>query len=244
MAKSIVRDKWLQYRILKESPILAGRLPQTWLLNRPVTLSEMLRRYQSVVLKPRDGRYGHQIRFIRTGKEAKVYHIHREKKTITAAGIRQLYNKLGSITRSSRYIIQIRLRLAQIQGRPFDIRIMVQRTKGAYSPWRVTGSYAKVAAKGYLITNVASRIIPVKAAMKEACIYDQGLSVKAERIAVLAAKRLGRRYPHLRQVGFDIGIDKKQRIWIIEGNYKPDLLPFMLLDNAAMNRRIQWYMTH
>ncbi|TVY06548.1 hypothetical protein FPZ49_28540 [Paenibacillus cremeus] len=68
--------------------------------------------------------------------------------------------------------------------------------------------------------------------------------VKAERIALIAAKRLGERFPKLMQVGFDIGIDRNRRIWIIEGNYWPDLLPFRLLKDSSMYRRILWYRKH
>jgi len=101
-----------------------------------------------------------------------------------------------------------------------------------------------VAARGYLVTNVTSRAIPVLEALKLARIGDRSLPVKAKRIALLAAKRLGERYPKLRQVGFDIGIDRKRRIWIIEGNYQPDLRPFRLLKDSSMYRRILWYKKH
>ncbi|MDI4649689.1 hypothetical protein KB449_32475 [Cohnella sp. F6_2S_P_1] len=59
------------------------------------------------------------------------------------------------------YIVQRRLQLARIQRKPFDIRVMVQRKKGHSSNWNTTGSYAKVAARGYLVTNVTSRTLPV-----------------------------------------------------------------------------------
>ncbi|MFS0860032.1 YheC/YheD family protein [Paenibacillus taichungensis] len=47
----IKRDKWLQYRILRNASSLAGRLPETQLLKKD-TLTKMLLQYQSVVLKP------------------------------------------------------------------------------------------------------------------------------------------------------------------------------------------------
>ena len=159
-------------------------------------------------------------------------------------GTEQLLKWIGKKTRGRRYIVQRHLQLAQIQHKPFDIRIMVQRRKGASSSWKVTGSYAKVAAKGYLITNVPSHIIPVPEALKLARIEDRSLIVKIKQIALLAAERLRERYPKLRQVGFDIGIDRNRRIWIIEGNYWPDLLPFRSLKDSSMYRRILWYQKH
>ncbi|WP_079914544.1 YheC/YheD family protein [Paenibacillus sp. 32352] len=240
---SIKRDKWMQYRILNDTSSLAARLPETRLLN-PNGLAKLLLQYQSLVLKPRDGRFGRDILFI-TRNGTNSYHIHNEKKTVTMKDTEQLLKWIGKKTRRRRgYIVQRRLQLAQIQHKPFDIRIMVQRRKGTSSTWKVTGSYAKVAARGYLITNVPSHIIPVSEALKLARIGDRGLIFKIKQIALLAAERLGERYPKLRQVGFDIGIDRNRRIWIIEGNYWPDLLPFRSLKDSSMYRRILWYQKH
>lgn len=239
---SIKRDKWMQYRILKDASFLAARLPETRLL-KPNDLAKLLHQYQSLVLKPRDGRYGRDILFI-TRNGVNSYRIHNEKKTVTIKDTKQLLKWIGKKTRGRRYIVQSRMQLAQIQHKPFDIRIMVQRRRGASSTWKVTGSYAKVAAQGYLVTNVPSLIISVPMALKLARIGDRSLLIKAERIALLAAKRLGKRFPTLRQVGFDIGIDRKRQIWIIEGNYQPDLLPFRLLKDSSMYRRIRWYLNH
>ncbi|MFC5451619.1 YheC/YheD family protein [Paenibacillus aestuarii] len=232
----------MQYRILNEMSSLAARLPETRLLNLN-GLAKLMLQYQSLVLKPRDGRFGRDILFI-TRYGANSYRIHNEKKTVTMKDTEQLFKWIGKKTKGRGYIVQRRLQLAQIQHKPFDIRIMVQRRKGTSSTWKVTGSYAKVAAQGYLITNVPSNIIPVPEALKLARIGDRSLIVKIKQITLLAAERLGERYPKLRQVGFDIGIDRNRRIWIIEGNYWPDLLPFRSLKDSSMYRRILWYQKH
>ncbi|MFC4102114.1 YheC/YheD family protein [Paenibacillus xanthanilyticus] len=238
----IKRDKWLQYRILRKGASLAKRLPETRLLQKK-TLSKMLLHYQGVVLKPRNGSYGKDIVFMnRNG--ANVYRIHHENNAATTRGTAKLLQWLRNKNKRRGYIVQRRLQLARIGRKPFDIRIMVQRKKGASSAWKVTGSYAKVAAQGYLVTNVTRRAIPVLEALQLARIGDRRLLAQAERIALLAAKRLGARYPKLRQVGFDIGIDRRRRIWIIEGNYHPDLRPFRRLKDRSMLRRILWYKRH
>ncbi|WP_238403746.1 YheC/YheD family protein [Paenibacillus paridis] len=238
----IRRDKWLQYRILRNGSSLAARLPETQLLKKNA-LTKMLLQYQSVVLKPRNGSYGRDILFIKRNG-ASTYRIQNEKNVITMRDINTLLILFRKKSSSRGYIVQRRLQLALIQHKPFDIRIMAQRKKGSASTWKVTGSYAKVAAQGYLVTNVTSRTIPVLEALNLARIGGRSLLVEAERIALLAAKRLGERYPKLRQVGFDIGIDRKRRVWIIEGNYQPDLRPFRLLKDSSMHRKILWYKKH
>ncbi|MFF2092180.1 YheC/YheD family protein [Paenibacillus sp. NPDC058174] len=238
----IKRDKWLQYRILRSRSSLARRLPKTQLLNKN-TLAKMLGRYHSVVLKPRDGSYGRNIVFIKR-KGANTYRVQNENNAVTMRGTDKVLKWLRKKSKGHRYIVQRRLQLAQIRHKPFDMRIMTQRKKGASSAWNVTGSYAKVAARGYLVTNVTGRPIPLLKALKLAKIGNRSLLVKAERVALLAAKQLGERYPKLRQVGFDIGIDRKRRVWIIEGNYRPDLRPFRRLKDSSIHRRILWYKKH
>ncbi|MFC3803526.1 YheC/YheD family protein [Cohnella sp. GCM10012308] len=244
---SIRRDKWLQYRILRHAPSLAGRLPETRLLKRngKNALSEMLLQHRSVVLKPRDGSFGRGILFI-TRNGATAYRIQNEKNAITLRDTAKVLKWLRKESKGRGYIVQRRLQLARIQRKPFDIRVMVQRKRGATSAsaWDATGSYAKVAARGYLVTNVTSRTLPVLEALKLARIGDRSMLGRVERLARLAAKRLGERYPKLRQVGFDIGIDKRRRLWIIEGNYRPDLRPFRRLKDASMYRRILRYKKH
>ncbi|MFC5406540.1 YheC/YheD family protein [Cohnella soli] len=232
----------MQYRIMNGSSSLAVHLPETRLL-KPNRLAKLLPQYKNLVLKPREGRYGRDILFI-TRQRASTYRIHNEKKTVAMNDTKQLLKWVGKKTGGRGYIVQRRLQLAQIQQKPFDIRIIVQRRKATSSIWKVTGSYAKVAVRGYLVTNVSSHIIPVPEALKLARIGDRSLIRKINQIALLAAERLGERYPKLRQVGFDIGIDRNRRIWIIEGNYWPDLLPFRSLKDSSMYRRIRWYQKH
>ncbi|WP_145410841.1 YheC/YheD family protein [Paenibacillus xylanexedens] len=238
----IQRDKWIQYGILGSEALLTKRLPATQFLTQN-TLKNMLLQYPSVVLKPRNGSYGRDIVFIQRNR-SNGYRIQNENNTVHMKDMDQLLQWIESTDKADGYIVQKRLRLAQIQHKPFDIRIMVQRQKGTSSSWHVTGSYAKVASKGYLVTNVASRTIPVLKALQLARIDNSGLIKRMEQIARIAAQQLGKHYPDLRQVGFDIGIDRNRRIWIIEGNYKPDLRPFRRLRDSSMHHRILWYKEH
>lgn len=236
------RDKWLQYRVLSSVPLLAGRLPETQMLEKE-TLSRMLLQYSGVVLKPCDGRYGRDIIFIQR-LELDTYRVQNENNTITMQHTDELEDWLDQTHRNRDYVVQQRLHLACMQHRPFDLRIMVQRKKNTSSPWIVTGSYAKVASRGYLVTNVTSRIIPALKALQSARIGGRKLLLQVNRTALLAAKSLAAHYPDLRQVGFDMGVDKKGRIWIIEGNYRPNLRPFRRLKDSSMYRRILWYQKH
>lgn len=242
MSMVLQRDKWLQYQALSSVPLLIGRLPETQLLEKD-TLHHMLQQHSRVVLKPRDGRYGRDIVFIRRLKTGD-YQIQNENKAITMKNTEELEKWIDQTDKNHTYIIQQHLYLASIQQRPLDLRIMVQRKKKASSAWKVTGSYAKVASRGYLVTNVTNRTIPALRALQLARVGGRRLLLRVEQTVLLAAKALEVDFPDLRQIGFDIGIDKKGRIWIIEGNYRPDLRPFKRLKDSSMYRRILWYQKH
>src|SRR5690606_11745854 len=56
--------------------------------------------------------------------------------------------------RKGRMIVQRYIRLGKVNGRPFDLRVMVQRKSTKSDKWKITGRLAKIAGKGYVITNV------------------------------------------------------------------------------------------
>ena len=155
----------------------------------------MLLQYPSVVLKPRNGSYGRDILFIKRNS-ANAYRIQNENNTVTMRDNDQLLEWLRTNNKSDGYIVQKRLQLAQIKHKPFDIRIMVQRKKGPSSTWNVTGSYAKVAAQGYQVTNVTNRTIPVLEALRLARIGDRSLLVKAEQYRTISCQTIGRALPY------------------------------------------------
>lgn len=231
------KDKWINYRLLKDSP-LAEVLPDTGLLSRD-TLWTFLDKYGAVVLKPCDGSFGYGVISVsKLGK--KRYRIHSENRKETAEDRRSLIAGVKSKTLPRKYIIQRQIRLAQINGRPFDFRVMAQRRPD--SEWKVTGTYAKVAEKGYFVTNVAGAILPVSTAMERCGMSSLDVTPALERTALLAAMRLNRQYPELRMVGFDIGLDAGGGIWIIEANFKPLLFPFRMLKDKSAYRTIMAYM--
>ncbi|BBH23216.1 hypothetical protein Back11_45610 [Paenibacillus baekrokdamisoli] len=231
------RDKWRQYQTLKDSIQLAEYLPETQMLNNE-TLRMLQLKYKDVVLKPCNGSFGRGV-ILLSDKGKSRFDIHVKKRIVTVQGRKQLYARIKKETGQRKYVVQRRIRLAQIDGHPFDIRVMVQRKQD--SAWQVTGTYAKVATKGYFITNVSSRILPVSTALKQSEIPSENLLAEIEEVAIRAVERLSRGNPTLTKVGFDFGIDSSRAIWIIEANYKPMILPFRFLEDQSMYRTIMSY---
>lgn len=231
-------SKLTKHRILRSSAELRNVLPHTRSFSRRNFVA-FIGRYSKVIAKPVSGSGGAGVLMI-TQVKKETYQVHRGAKRKTIRGKKGAYRyvrrKLGT-----RYLLQRRISLAQVGGRPFDVRVMVQRRPG--SSWVVTGMLAKVAGRGYIITNIkrsGGYVLPLSTAIQRSNIRASSPSVIARlrRIALLAARRLSGYYSSQLVFGFDMGIDAKGKVWIIEANLRPDITLFAKLRDKQMYRTI------
>lgn len=231
--------KWSKYQVMRKSKKLSAATPQTKRL-APQSLTQFLARYHAVIVKPSGGSGGAGvIQISRTGKGYVIQSgrrrtAHRNRSDVLAALRRRI--------RFSGYIIQRRIPLATVQGNPFDLRVMVQRPRRG--GWIITGKLAKVAGKGYIVTNVArsgGKVLPVNTALRRSTIRSRSvasLNRSINQTALLAAKQLGHHYRSQRIVGLDMGICRQGKVWIIEANFRPAKSLFLKLKDKSMYRRI------
>ena len=235
-------SKWRKYKVLKSSASLAGTVPET----RPLSsksLNLLLEKYGSVILKPIDGSGGSGVMQV-TSLGKQKYKVHFGKTSKKLAGKRAVSAYLRRKRQKRSYIVQKRINLATLHGRPLDFRVMVQRRKS----WKVTGKLAKIAGKGYIITNVARSkgyVLPAGTALKRALSLKsraaKPIESRLEAVALRAAKRLNSRFSWIRTVGLDMGVDKDGKVWIIEANFKPNIFLFRKLKDKSMYYRIAAY---
>lgn len=232
----MTKDKWIAYLLMRRESKLRRQMPETRLLNRS-SLEDLMSRYTSVMLKPRIGKSGYGVMQL-TRKEKVGYELHAENERIRLTALNQL-KRYGPF---ADYIVQQRIDLARIDGRPYDLRVMVQRKPA--SAWQVTGIFAKVAASGYTITNVATEIMTINEAFRRSGLPAHQHQEASRRISALclrAADVICRTDPRQRMIGFDIGLDSSGKAWIIEANRKPQLSPFLLFKDKSIYRKIMSY---
>ncbi|GIO09053.1 hypothetical protein J31TS6_50810 [Brevibacillus reuszeri] len=236
------KSKLTKYAVLHKSPALAGTLPNTRLFSKR-SLYKFLDRYKKVIAKPASGSGGAGVILI-TGRRHSKYRVQRGTKSRTTHGKKETYRYLRKKVKSS-YLVQRGISLARIHGSPFDVRVMVQRKPG--EAWVVTGMLAKVAGRGYIITNVkrsGGKVLPLATAIR--CSTIKGTSGSAimaclRRVALLAAHRLAGYYTKQRFFGLDMGIDSSGKVWIIEANLRPDITLFLKLADKTMYHTIVSY---
>ncbi|MDF9841952.1 MULTISPECIES: YheC/YheD family protein [unclassified Paenibacillus] len=230
-------DKWRVYEILRRSPAAAPLLPETRLYTGTDALGFMLaEREYGVFLKPRAGSHGKRtlharlpgareggglsIRGRSGANEAFRHHF-----STSDEGLRWIDRFIGT----RRYIIQPYLQLTGSQGRPFDVRVLMQ--KNGRGAWTLTGMAVRIGGQGSLTSNLhgggtAAAVLPFLLAeygSAGAELLDE-LAAAAALLPPLLEESCGR----LGELGLDFGIDPGGRICLLEANSKPGRSVFRL----------------
>ncbi|MFY0542654.1 YheC/YheD family protein [Brevibacillus sp. H7] len=240
MARS--KTKYTKYAVLRREPSLHPALPETLPLAL-ANMSRLLGKYSKVVAKPSTGSRGAGVIMV-SSQGHNRYSVHYGRVRHTCKGLNRTYTHVRSKVKRS-YIVQRGISLATVNGRPFDIRVMVQRRIGGN--WVITGMLAKVAGPGYIVTNIGrskGKVLPLRTAIRlsSACRLSQAAIIRRIRsVALRAARRLATYYTSQRVFGLDMGIDSSGRVWIIEANLTPDITLFLKMRDKRIYRTILAY---
>jgi glutathione synthase/RimK-type ligase-like ATP-grasp enzyme len=234
--------KWDWHQVLRGERDLYPYLPETYLYHEKV-LPQYLEVYNSCVIKPNLSQWGLGIALI-SKLEDQTFEIHSERNKIPFTTIKEMLLTIEDrFTSKKSYLIQEEIPLATINDCPFDIRVMIQR-KTVNSPWVVTGKMTRIAAKGFIVTNVAKAISTVEDALEASSINNKNVDAllwEIDQIGIMAAKQLEKVYPDACLWGMDIGIDQYGKPWFIEANLVPDIAIFRYLPDKTMYKRIRKY---
>ncbi len=189
----------------------------------------MLSKNKSIVVKPNKGLKAKNIYFIFKRKSGS-YVVQLNENKIYFSSRQRVYAYMKKRINNTSYIIQKRIEMAKIDGRPFDIRVILQR-KSATLPWDATAHKVRVARKGRMVTNASKggNILTFEEAMDQSNIPNEKKGYLLEHIkdvSILAANALNPYYPKKRLYGIDIGIKKDGSLHIFEINRKPSLKGF------------------
>jgi hypothetical protein len=227
----MVKDAWLQQY-----------LPDTSLFT-PEKLWQYADKYPVVMLKPSGGGNGAGI-IQMTKLEEEVYQVHAGSGNKVIAGKDQTLAHIRSLFRPKPYLLQPCISLGKINGRPFDVRVMVQRKRG--KPWRMTGWLAKVSGPGFVVPSIAGsrgKVLPLQTAIQLSNVQaSSDLLPLLRTVALMVAGQLGKAYPHLRMMGVDLGIDEHGKPWIMEAKFRPLHTLYRKLHDQTYYKRICSYL--
>ncbi|WP_138496270.1 YheC/YheD family protein [Paenibacillus pinistramenti] len=216
------------YRLLENDTAVNKYVPESIIGPTSEQIKEMLERHSFVYYKPSGGSLGNGIYRISYVPQ-NGYFVRYRMKTGNALHkytnfnslVRTLQNRHGRGLRS--YVVQQGIRLIEVDGCPIDFRFHMH--KNGRNQWVVVGIGAKKAGKGSVTTHIkngGSLLTPQQALSKAFGTRSEEVLRKAKQVAVTLAESIETHHQHLiGELGFDLGIDKDENIWMFEANAKP-----------------------
>jgi len=215
-------NKGYIHKLLMERPELRIHLPETEPAT-PDSIVQLMARHPSLIVKPDNGSIGKGIMLIKRGDDGNwQLRLRRNGKFQTVRKWEkdgQLPQLLLNRIKKQRYLVQQRLPLATVQGRPFDVRVSVQRDHSG--EWQVTGMIGKAAAARSFLTNVAQggQVYPLERILKAyPALNLDTVRQHIARFSLLVAAHLSERLPGLADIGLDVGITEHGFPMFIECN--------------------------
>jgi len=224
-ANRIVNDKMHLMRKLRQAPGVGGQLPDTEEFSAEA-LREWLSRYDLVYVKPINGTGGRGVYRIERERDGKYrlfgHDVHRRNPVSDACGLDAAVDRMTDAAKDGGYLVQQGVDLRLLPERNCDLRLLLQKENGA---WRATGTAVRVGRKGSPVSNLhgggtghRSEPFLTERFGKRRC---KQILQECERLALAAARAIEANYGRMLELGFDLGIDTKGKVWLIEVNTMP-----------------------
>jgi hypothetical protein len=233
-------NKLGKYRALLTNAELARHLPPTSLAKKE-NVCRMLEKYRAVYLKPSHGTGGFGI--FKLSRRDNGYHLQNGTRSRSFATLGGAYAAFVKAKGKKIYLVQKGIPLLRYQGRPFDLRIMVQRSPRR--KWEVTGIVGRLARPHKIVTNYhnGGRPMPIRELLTPFIPKTEHIPYidRLKALGVRISSHMSGIFPRFRAYGVDLGIDKELKPWIIEVNTLPDKYIFNALADKQMFRKIMRY---
>lgn len=230
-----VRSKLKVHNLLSQHSRIRQHLPETkWLTLQ--NLKKMIHQYPVLYLKPNIGTHGKGV--MRIERSSDAYAFHDGNQQVQIKQLANVYRLIKTKIGKKRYIVQEGIELGTSNGRPFDLRMMMQRRPRG--PWTCTGIFSKIGKSGKIVTNYhqGGKLDTLENTLKGFGMNESAIEDMRERLAKLGkeiAETLHSHYPGMHEMGIDVTIDSSHHIWVIEVNSRrPQFYPLKWFPDKTM----------
>ncbi|MDQ0254197.1 hypothetical protein J2S74_001572 [Evansella vedderi] len=199
-------------------------LPKTISAPTKEEIKDFVHEYKHVYIKPKNGSLGLGIHQIHYDTGEKFYYCRfRDKK-------RNRLRRYGSLSRLlktqfpngfNHLVIQEGISLLKYQNNPIDFRI--HTNKDDQGIWKISAIAAKIAGSGSVTTHVKSggHVKSVQEIWEDLNLSKALLS-GLKKTALSLSKAIDKTTDgNVGEIGFDLGIDQEEKVWMFEANSKP-----------------------
>ncbi|RFU60467.1 YheC/YheD family endospore coat-associated protein [Peribacillus glennii] len=232
-----LRNKITTYKSLVQDEVLASFLPPTKQVTSMNVIKEMLQVHGEVVIKPIQSTSGKGVMKITSNQTTHQAEGRDLKNNIFRKRFENkeaLLKWIGNLPRVKR-LVQPYLDLSSPEGSPFDIRVLVQ--KDSKGEWVETGRALRSGTTSGLTSNLcgggrATTVAPFLESMfneEQRMEIERQISAIGEKLPSYIESKHGR----MVELGLDIGVDRKGKVWIIEVNSRPGRNSFKRIENGT-----------
>jgi len=228
-------DKWEMHKILERHKNFQEYLPETKELIDIKFFHNFMNKYSDVILKPAGLSRGRGICFVhRINDNFGIYDYRisdNPRFYIVDKTSADEFIENNFIQKN--YIIQEQVKLATINGAPFDIRIVIGKNED--KRWRCRGIECRKAGAKNKITNISrgGQALSINNAMRLAfgpCIDTNKIRNELISVALKFCEIMDNSGEHFAEFGLDFAIDPNKHYWFIEANVRPVFRGFKQMD--------------
>ncbi|EYE89453.1 alpha-L-glutamate ligase [Fervidicella metallireducens AeB] len=218
--------KWETHKVLLSCRETRKYLPDTALCTHPATLIKFLNKYGVVYIKDSGGSRGENIYKVYPREDGVliVSYVKSGKIYMNEMSPKDVYTKIinGSLY-GKKVILQQGINLAHFQGKPLDVRILVQ--KDASGKWIISDKSIRIANSPHSpVTNISNGgevkkfadVIP-----KLFPISNIKINEELDKMLLSICNCLEINYGLLGELGIDVALDIHGRLYLLEVNGKP-----------------------
>ncbi|WP_077211702.1 YheC/YheD family protein [Bacillus dakarensis] len=222
---------------LQEVPRIHKHIPKTYFLKSNIEdLIRFLKEEGKVILKPASLSRGRGILILEETKNHEYILYDYQQKDHVVHYLyepEQIYKLLESLNVFEMdYIFQTYIPLLRINGRPFDIRVVMQ--KANRTTWNCSGIECRVAGENEVITNIArgGEAITLEEAISRSHLNLPYYEIRKHilKICHKFCKKVEKKDQHFGEFGLDIALDQEGYPWILEANIFPSFKGFKKMD--------------
>lgn len=212
-------DKWEFWQLISGYKPYCQNLPYTRLFSSLDDVDYVISHYGAAYLKPVNGTLSRGLYKVTLNNEIYGFQGKQGREITPVSSREEAENFINNAIGQHKYLVQQAINPLRVKGRHMDFRVIMQKdnTLG----WSCTGIIALIGARGDICTNWGSTST-FDDILYEAFNFSQKEIFKKKREVIAACKCVceildltGDNYGDL---GFDVMIDEKLRVWVFEAN--------------------------